>query len=347
MGNKLKKMLDQKDNGLAFTLNFKNIEDRSNFISAIDKIGETGQPQKVPTPQSMEMKKTKGDYQYPFENMENIVDMVVYPCQDLVNFPIWVDGESDSYSFFRTKTNDTVFLNATNPKVIDVKLEFTAKENYMNFNYTSHPGNAKSIDELILEYKRFLSLIDLLFRKEVMAEKIEDMKRYFKNSLKAYIRAKELGRALEIEISPKMLIEEDDKDYLIEKIYLLFVKRAVIRQNDKLNHIEMADVTDIKIGQELFATYYQTIDLELFGNHKTIYTVNCIFAAEIQRVEAQQGGNNIVYFKDSESNPMYRAYTAYLDKKAAEEEIGNIMKRREQYEKAVNWMDQLRDLLQT
>lgn len=346
MGNKLKKMLNQKDNGFAATLNFKKQEDREKFISAVNKSWETGESQKVPNPQSMELKKTKGEYQYPFENMENIMDMMVYPSSDWIDFPVWVDGVSEKYSFLRTTINNTVLLNAANPKVIDVKLEFNAKENSMNFYYTSHPSNADSMDELIKEYKRFLALMDLLFKKGVTCEKLEDIKKYFNYSLKAYIRAEEISKVLEIDLTPKMVMEEDDTECVIGKIYLLLVNRSIIRQDDKLNHIEMADVANVEIGQKLFATYCQTMNLEIFGEHRVIYTVNCIFGAEIQRVESQKDGNNIVYFKDSEMNPMYRAYSAFLDENDAQEEVENIMKKREQYEKAVRWMDQLRELLQ-
>jgi hypothetical protein len=345
MGNKLKEMLDKKNIGLAFTLNFKNQTDRTDFINAINKIQETGQPQKVPIPESMEMKKTVCDYQYPYDNIENIVGMAVYPSQNLVQIPIWVDKIPDNYTFFRTKNNDTLTLNSVNPKIIDVKLDLNIIDNNLNFTYTSHPGNAETIDELIHEYKRLLALIDSLFQKQKTLEKLEDIKNYYKNSLNAMIRAKELSEVLKIDINPQTLIDENDNEHLIEKMYLLLVKNSIIRQNNKLNHIEMANVENIDIGQELFATYCQHGDLEIFGVHRDIYTVNCIFGAIIQRFETKENGNSIVYFKDSEKNPMYRAYSAFTDEKAAEMELKRIPEKREQYENADNWLAQLKDLL--
>ena len=85
--------------------------------------------------------------------------------------------------------------------------------------------------------------------------------------------------------------------------------------------------------------------LTIIMRDRDIYTVNCIFGAEIRDVKKNIDGDSIVYFKESEKNPMYRAYSAFLDKKAAEEEISVIWKKRVQYENAVNWIDQLRELV--
>lgn len=345
MGNKLKRMLESKDDGISFTLNFKNIEDKKDFINIINNIEEMGSPQKAPTPQSMEMKKTKGDYQYPYEKIENIQDIRIYPPQGVVAFPIMVDGFRERYIFVRLETNDIVTLKTANPEVIDVKMVLNSKDNTVNFTYTSHPGNASSIDKLIGEYKRFLALIEFVFQNNAMDEKLEDTKKYFKYSLRAYIRIKELCEVLQIESTPKMIIDEDDKDFFIEKLYLLLIKKTIIRQNDKLNNIEMVDIDNIEIGKKLFATYCQSAELEIFENHKEIYIVSCIFGAEISDVEIKENGKNIVFFKESEKDPMYRAYSAFLDQESAEKEMNNIMQKREQYENAISWMDQLRELL--
>lgn len=346
MGNKLRRMLDQKDNGITFTLNFENLDDRTQFINAINKSEKTGTPQNVPTPQSMEIKRTTGEYQYPFKNVEKITNMMVCPSQAIVDLPITVDGVQCSYSFIRTENNGIIFLNTLNPKVVEVKIEFKASENIVNFNYTSHPGDADSMDELIQAYKRFLALAEKIFRKDVSCEKIEDVKKHFKHSIKAFSMAKEIGEALEINLTPKRVIEEDDEECLIEKLYLLLIEDSIIRQEDKLNHIDGANIENAEIGQELFATYFQSVDLEIFEEHKTIYTVNCIFGAEIQDIKYNKDGNSVVYFKDSEQRPMYRSYSAYLDKNEAEEEINNIMQKREQYENAVSWQNQLREMMQ-
>lgn len=347
MGNKLRNMLDPKDNGLALTMNFKSFDDRQNFIDAIDKMSETGVPQAVPVPQFMELKKTKGQYQYPFENVDNIARMMVYPAHDIVEIPVIVDGAESKYSFLRMRTNEVVFLNSLDPSIVEVKLELKTKDNIANFTYKTHPGNADTVENLILAYKHFLALLDVLFQKQVTVEKLGDIRKYFDQSVKAYIRAKQLSEVLKINLTPKKIVDEDDKDCFIEKTYLLLVDNSIIRQDDKLNHIEIANIESLEEGRELFAIYSQKVDLEIFGERREFYTVNCIFGAEISKVERNEDGNNVVYFKESEKNPMYRAYSAFLEEKDAEKEIDSIMDKRDLYERADSWVDQLQVLLQS
>lgn len=347
MGNKLKKMLDKNDNGFVVTMHFKNQEDRQSFINAINKVGETGQHQAIPNPKSLELKKSNGDYNYPFINMNNIMDMMIYPSQEIVELPIIIDEVQEKYSFLRVVTHDSTLLHSFNSKVVDVKLELKVQNNSMNFTYTSHPENAKNLDELILEYKRFLALVDLLFGKTEKHDKVDDMEKFFKQSLNAYQRAKELSEVLEIKLTPKMIIEEDDKECQLEKLYLLLVKNSIIRLEGKLNHIEMANIDNLEEGQELFATFNQNEEWNIFGHNKMIYRVNCVFGAEIKKVEPKEDGKSMVYFKDSEKKPMYIAYTAFLNKEEAENEMNKILEKRKQYEKAISWIDQLRELLNT
>ncbi len=346
MGNKLKKLLDQKDNGLALNIRFKNPDDRAEFVEALERIGETGQPQKVPVPQFLEIKKKNGDYQYPLKKVDDIVDMDVIPSPDIISFPILVDGIQEKYELIRTRTSDGVYLNSANSSVINVRLELIVSEKNVNFTYSSHPSKAKSMEELVMEYKRFLALIDKLFNKNVLDEKIEDVKNFFSYSLNKYQHAMELCDVLGINLTPEMMLSETDEECLIEKMNLLLVKRSVIRQNDKLNHIEMANVDSIEKGQQLFATYLQKAFLDIFGHHKELYTVNCIFGAEILNIERDSNGHNVVYFKDSESKPMYRAYSVFLSLKDAEEEMKSIINKRENYENALSWSEQLKKLLE-
>ena len=346
MGNRLKEMLDKKNNGLALTFTFNSLEDRTNFLSAVNKTGETGMPQEVPAPQSIETRITIGSYQYPYKNENDIVKMIVYPATSIFEIPVIVDGAEFKYLFRRVKTNEVISINSINTSVIDVTMELRLNDKVVNFTYKSHPKTAETIDILIQEYKCFLALLDYMFQESGPTDKLEDIRKYYSQSIKEYTRAKQLSEVLAIDLTPKMVIDEKDKERLIEKVYLLLVKNSIIRQNDKLNHIEMVNIENLEIGQELFATYRQKVDLEIFGEHREFYTVNCIFGAEICKVEPNDDGTNVVYFKESEKNPMFRSYSAFIDETAAQKEMDNIMDRRELYEHAVSWMDQLRALLQ-
>ena len=346
MGNKLKKMLDKNDKGLNLTIKFCNPTDRKNFIYAINRLEDTGIPQITSIPASIEITKRKGDYEYPVDSVRNIVKMMIYPERDIVTIPIRIDGiENDVYSFARVRTHNIVHLTSMNSEIVEVKMDFLTNENEVNFTYSSHPDKAKTMQDLIREYKKILALLEIFFPYDNSCEKIEDIKKYFYQSVKTDGRAKELSDVLGIDLTPGKVIEEDNEAYFIEKFYLLLVKRSILRQDDKLNHIEIAEVESMNIGQKLFAAYCQPAELGIFGEKKEIFIVNCFFGAEICRIEKKQDGNNTVYFKDSETYPMYRSYSAFLCKEDAEKEMNQIENKRGDYEKAVNWIEQIKEML--
>lgn len=347
MGNKLKKMIQRQNDGLAFSLDFKNLNDKNAFQKAVQEVYHTGIPQKTVSPISMEMKKTKGDYQYPYENISNIMDFMVFPSTEKISFPIVVDGHQSEYFFSRIITDEYIKLTSYDSTIIDVTILFFKDDNTMKFTYKSTPNKAKNIDDLIEAYEKFLSFIEILFQKKDSIDQINDMKQYFNQSLVSFKRSKELSEILNIELTPEKLIEVDDSDAFIEKLYLLLVEKRILRQNDKLNHVETVNVEKMEIGQELFATYIATCYFELFGEKKDIYFVNCFFGAEIKNVEKKEDGY-IVYFKDSEKRPMYKAYSAYLHKEEAEYELNKInteLEQRKKYYNAVDWGEQLNNLL--
>ena len=159
-----------------------------------------------------------------------------------------------------------------------------------------------------------------------------------------YSMSKELARALNIELTPTELIEEDNSGYLLEKFYLLLVKKRIIRVDEKFDNIIVDDTQDFRVGQELFATCIQEGDLEMFGTSRSIYVVNCFFGARIKDINSNNG-QKIVFFEDSEKRPRYISRTAFLSREEAKNEIECINERRERMEEYLNaehWVEQVK-----
>ena len=105
----------------------------------------------------------------------------------------------------------------------------------------------------------------------------------------------------------------------------------------------MAEVSNTDIGQKILATYIQEGTLEIYGESRKVYTVNCIFNAEIYEVKEMDDGKKTVYFKDTETDPMYRSYSAFLNKEGAEEEMEHIELKA--YEDAESFVTQMQEIL--
>lgn len=345
MSNKLREMLKQREMKLNLSMKFGNNEDRNRFIKAVNQVIETGEPQDVQAPQYIKVERNDGDYRYPIDIEENIVDIKLFPSKKYISIPIKVNGEKKEYPFEGIRQNGKVVLHSVNSKVVEIKMVFEENTRTMDFMCTSHLENADTVDELIDELSRALALLTVVVSEESLNKKNSDIKKYLSNTLGRVIRIQEVCNLLKIEVTPKMVIEEDDKECLIDKHYLLLIKKHIIRQEGKINHIKFVNIEDVEPGQEVYATYFQTEKLVLFNEQRELFTVNCIVGAMIQKVETKDDGSSIVYFKDSETRPMFRSYSAYLNQSEAEEEMRNMLEKREAYENAESWTEQLQKIM--
>ncbi len=343
MGNRLKRMLEE-DNSVNLSVKFKSSYDRDVFAKAVEEIGETGVSKDVPIPLSIEISEKNGEYIYPVGKGENFVDFRVFPGEEIIDIPILIEGKEETYLFKRSVSNDKIYLRSVKSDVVNVEIDITKDDNKMNFTYTVSPINAKTVDELIYEYKRFLVLLGTMFKDKYLDDKIEDVKRGFSYMINYYSMSKELASVLNIELTPTKLIKEDNSGYLLEKFYLLLVKKRIIRVDDKFNNITVEDTQDFKVGQELFATYIQEGNLEIFGTSRNIFAVNCFFGAKIKDIN-DNDGEKIVLFEDSEKRPRYISCTAFLSREEAQNEINCINERKERMEEYLNaehWVEQVK-----
>ncbi len=344
MGNKLRKMIEN-DNTFEMSVSFKTQEDKELFANALKNVGSSDIGQRVPIPISMDLKKKAGGYLYPVQSTSNITDFWVYPHEAIVEFTISVDGVDEKILFERREEGDDFILKPIKFKAIDITMSFSKKLKIMKCSYSTHPEKADTVTKLIDEYKRFFALMNVLFTEKNTNETIENVKKYFQFSIRKFIRLTELGEVLKIDLTPKKIVEEDYNNSLIYEFYLLLVKKKIIRQNEKINNIKVDNVRNIEEGQELCASVLQSGDLEIFGEHRSIYMVNCIFGALVNNVKTKANGEVEIFFKDTEKNPMYRSYSAFLNKTEAEAEMKELESKLESYINAKYWEEQIRDYL--
>lgn len=343
MGNRLKRMLEE-DNSVNLSVKFKSMKDRDVFAKVVEEIEETGVSKDVPIPLSIEISKKNGEYIYPVRKEENFVDFRVFPGEEIIDVHIQIDGKEETYLFKRRVSNDVIYISSEKSDVVNVEIDITKDDNKMHFSYTVSPINAKTVDELIYEYKRLLALLDTVFKNKDLDNKIEDAKLGFSYVINYYSMSKELASVLNIELTPKKLIKEDNSGYLIEKFYLLLVRKRIIRIDEKFDNVTVDDAQDFRIGQQLFATCIQEGDLEMFGVSRSIYVVNCFFGARIKDINVNDG-QKIVFFEDSEKSPRYISCSAFLNREEAKNEIDRInenKERMEEYLNAIHWREQVK-----
>ena len=164
------------------------------------------------------------------------------------------------------------------------------------------------------------------------------MKEYFLCYKTFFERLLAIENELGLSISPSLLndlSQEEQQD--IDEVYLLLCKKQVLRLNAKLTFTDSAsipmdhNVHNIGIGDKLALTFLSTIEFNFLKQKILLYTANLIVNARIKDVQEDSDGTVKILYGDTDSKPMYIAFSAFKTEEKAKQEAKNILQHDEIY----------------
>ena len=216
---------------------------------------------------------------------------------------------------------------------------------FMTF-YNVDMEKAKNINDLLEEYERMEAIIDLFFKKDVENKELEELRRWLTVSINYFRRFQKVLSTLKIKDEKINIKEAEEKEFLIEKLYLLLIENGKIRSNQKIKSINDVEIDKAVIGEPIFVVYVNEQNIDLFGNVITFYMVSSIFNGIAEDIKKDENGKKKLLFSDTDSNPMYRVYSGFLNKKEAEKEEKRVINKIEEYKEAKTleeYLEQLRE----
>ncbi|MBQ9927332.1 MAG: hypothetical protein IJO65_05100 [Lachnospiraceae bacterium] len=346
MGNKLKDLFTEEPDELTGIIHFANRDSYQKFVDKMDEVYVDGKPARVDGIKSIQFNMNDGDNQYQIEEQKHIKQVIVYPYQEEINIPIEFRGKQEQFVFHRKILQDKIELVTPVGAIVEVLIVLDTKKENVRLTYTTYDERAKDIQELIYAYERMFALIDSLYAKDFNNDEKNRMQLYFKESISYFQRLEELSMSLGICIEPALIKSEKDSQGMIERLYLLCVKKRKIRSNDRLNSISEVSVMECEVGQEILTTHIYKEDYDLFNKKVTIYTVSCMFNAIVSKIEKDKEGTMKIYFTDSDIKPMYRSYSAHMTLQEAEKEREGLFDCIDQYRDAKKFLEQFEEILE-
>lgn len=338
MSNKLKKIFSNDPPDLSGKIRFETKKDLEKFIEIMQKHPKDGEAVKVEG-----VKSIKTSYNgYPLNDYNEIVEAFVYPSEN-VEYDVNTPKGKQTLSFSRRNEDNKTVLETQKKDVFYIRMEVVEEDEKVTFTYKFQPECANSMEEIVDNCDVMEAFLDTMFYKEDV-ERDERMEQFKKsiNEIRVYfnmICEIELVSGINFDPSKFGQLEKDGE--LVKKLYLLLVKKAVIRLNARLTKAESAKLeieenkllTEPKIGEKLDLTFlsqdeYRICDREIIV-HKTSLLSN-IIVKDIQR----EDGKMVMYYDDTDSNPMYISYTGFLTKEEAKKELEGIMNHLEKYTQA-------------
>lgn len=342
MTNKLKELLDQSESYNVLELYFSNEEECLDFQHKIHDTITNGRQNVIPIPERVDyFNSLPGEQKYLLDTKSKPSIISGHVFSDYKKLDLSLGDKVECYHLVEIdrelKKWEVDFSN-----IIKVYLMFGKEE--CRINYSLYPEETRSLVKVIKEIERFLHFIKCIFKEENMHPEFNDTVKYFLRIIDGLRRAKEVCEKLKIELSPIQVFELNRRNGALERLYLLLIRKKIIRKNQSIDNMEIPKRGQLQIGNQLSLIFTGSEKVVLGDRSIKLYEIYCSFGAEIVDIK-HNGENDIVYFKKSEKNPMYISYSAFLSEDEVDAELDKVKTKLEQYRNAATFDNLLRDLL--
>lgn len=332
MANKLKNIFSNNPPEYKSTVKFRSNDAYRNFRAALDVVERDGAIVPVDGIESVSMFMEDHGIRIPIKHSDGITEFMVGPAMESAPFTVaWGDYEK-TYKFRRYRISDGIVLETEKNAVVYLKLVFSEDAQKVKITYQIQYEFAKTIEEIDFELNACISFLSNFYAPTAEMGTTEDLStmkevlrclRYTEGFMSRLTAVeKELGMTF-LPNELNTLSSEDQQD--VEELYLLLCRKIPLRANAKItsteaNKIEISKERDeIKIGTKIALCFTRKIEFELLGQQFVIYTANALINAIIK--DFQQNGEQVsVFYGDTDSQPMYIAYSAFLQEEQAKKE---------------------------
>ena len=161
---------------------------------------------------------------------------------------------------------------------------------------------------------------------------------YFRCYEAFFKRLHTIENELGLSISPSLLNElpqEEQQD--IDELYLLLCKKQVVRLNAKLTSTDSTSIAmnhsnnSLNIGNKIALTFLSTIEFSFLKQTVLLHTANLLVNALVKDIQECSDGTVKILYGDTDSKPMYIAFSAFKTEEEAKQEADSILQHDEIY----------------
>ena len=333
MANKLKNIFSSDLPEYKSTVKFQSNDAYRNFRAALDAVERDGSVVPVDGIESISMFMEDHGIKIPIKYNDGITKFIVGPTIESVPFDVVWGEHKKTYDFRRYRISEGTVLETEKNTVVYLKLLFLEAAQKVEITYQIQYEYAKTIEEIDFELSACISLLLKFYAPTEEVGSAEDLNtinevlqclRYTEGFMS---RLKAVETVLGVSFSTKELNILSSKDQQnIEELYLLLCKKIPLRSNTKIRSTEANKIVtskqqeEIQIGTKIALCFTRRIEFKLLGQQFAIYTANVLINAIIK--DFQQNGNQVsVFYGDTDSQPMFIAYSAFLQEEQAKKEI--------------------------
>lgn len=293
------------------------------FYSAFKEMEETGQPQEISNLSNVAIRlENAGSSIKLNEDLsgENSSIIIGNPVK-IISYSIKNKKKVQKIDLYLTenKVEYTIYSNKQLPVWLEI---IDNKSNLKHLKITCHWDYSlgKSIKDIIHQFHTISALIKSLTNN---VNSLAPLLNKLNAEVIRLTKIEAIQKQCHFRIKTKNLRDISEPDLKVDKLYWLIVKGKIIRDTAKptsLNGILDKDNNlDKAIGKTLHVVLPQEKIISFYGKSIDLFYVNILCNIKVSSIDRKDEQANIL-FKDSESNPAYISYSAFLNQDDAEEE---------------------------
>ncbi|MBD5118491.1 MAG: hypothetical protein HDT37_05205 [Clostridiales bacterium] len=344
MPNKIKDIFSDDMFDMGGNIRFRDHEAYKNFLAALEIVHTEGRTVPVEGVIAVSTKVSHEGTTFPLGDHDNISKFVVGPAVEPVAIPLNVRGDEKVITLWRSQVKDKVILRSEPDSIVSFRFTFLLSEHKLNINYIVQFEKAKSIEDLADSFGLAEALLTFFCKhengkpSEEDAASLSNIKKYFRYYEAFFQRLQMVENELDLSVSPsllKKLSREEQQD--IDELYLLLCKKRVLRLNAQLTATDSTTIdmdhsnSTLNIGSKISLTFLSTIEFNFLEQTVLLHTANLIVNALVKDVQKSDDGTVKILYGDTDSKPMYIAFSAFKTEEEAEHEMSDIMEHNEMY----------------
>ncbi len=287
------------------------------FYSAFKEMKETGQPQEISDLSNVVIR---------LENAGSSIKLNEDLSGENSSIIIGNPVKTISYSFENKKKVQKIDLylteskeeyNVYSNKQLPVWLEIIGnKSNPNHLKITCHWDYSlgKSIKDIIRQFHTISALIKSLTNN---VNSLAPLLNKLNAEVIRLTKIEAIQKQCHFRIKTKNLRDISEPDLKVDKLYWLIVKGKIIRDTAKPTSLN--GILDKAIGKTPHVVLPQKKTISFYGKSIDLFYVNVLCNVTVSSIDRKDEQANIL-FTDSESNPAYISYSAFLNQDDAEEE---------------------------
>lgn len=350
MGNKIREIFSDDEINMGGYLQFRNEAAQQAFLSALKKVYRDGRAVQIEGVASITTTMQHHGAEFPVQEYNQISQFIIAPSRKPIHIPIMVDSEKINVTLFRWETEKSIEICFGRNSMIYFHFVFSRGETKHKFSYKLQFENAKTIADVVNNFKIAEALLEKLFgngkngctENESDRLKISDIQTYFRLCAAFFSRLLVVEQEMGLSFSPERLTEmTSEEQHDVNLLYLLLCEKKVVRLNGKLTSTEVPPKTEnhgdktLSIGDKVWLTFLGTLEIKLLDQTVLLYTANLLVNAFVKEIILDDDGGGKILYGDTDSRPMYVAGSAFKTKEEAEQETDRIMNHIESYVEAL------------